>query len=238
MQTVSDTSPELAMTLTLEDVFPNTSVQTPDQLYRIESDTKSPEHTRRKSRPRIVVPLAVLEEFSEGSSSRDIWSTDDISDDRLNQEGSSDTEASDEEDNGKLISIKERRSNFRKRIQSKPLSLNGPVINDSCIVDMNSNAKDQHWPEQPVVQTYEDLERTFLGKDADDDESEEMLHSDCPMLGFAERYFNVHVIHTGYPNAITKTVSLVTRKSLNVSICRLFLFTVDHCEFVSTLPVF
>lgn len=204
------------------------------------------DHTVRKKRSRMVVPLAVLEEFSEGSSSREIWSTDDLSDplsrDRRSSSSSQSSDVSNnaEDDASSQVERTSPRRNARskrntfKRTRSKQASMNGPVMtaaaaaavapNESCIVDLNSNAKDSNsLHNESPSRTYEELERMVLNDDEDARDDEDTAEAgdnaldEFAMLRFAEKYFNVHVIHLGYPNTITKTVNIITRKSLNVS---------------------
>lgn len=224
--------------------------------------TSTPDHNAaRKKRSRMVVPLAVLEEFSEGSGSREAWSVDELSEeaktrggkggscssscsseagDRLVESGDNMADASSlvESSASPAANVRARRSTF-KRSRSQQKSMNGPVVappavhstaSESCIVDLNSNAKDSGDRSVSPRRRYEELGRLILGHD--DDDGEDGYDGDCvdavldgdatadefAMLRFAEKYFNApHVIHVGYPNAITKTMNIVTRKSLNVS---------------------
>lgn len=293
MQTASDaSSQDLALNSTPDDSTPETSRRhlLPQQQYKTQSTlllstagaasataatsppapssappSSTPDHSAaRKKWSRMVVPLAVLEEFSEGSSSREVWSADELSEGpcapggggrggRASGSSSEEDRSGSSENNADASSMVEgstsptsavraRRNTFR-RSRSKQKSMNGPVAvtptvhgggvggggsgGDSCIVDLNSNAKDSlHSDGDSPRRTYEELQRLVISdqdSDSDDDDDgdqaggESAQDDESAMLRFAEKYFNSHVIHIGYPNAITKTMNIVTRKSLNVS---------------------
>ena len=162
--------------------------------------------------PTVVasVPLAVLEEFSVGAT---------------------DTEEPTAPGNN---TARCRRSQFSDSRRSKRLltTSNGPVSPpppsvppgpgppvDAVIVDMNSNDKDQKAAPLPSWSRYDDWDRTL------DDDDELALgnddignyDADDAMLEFAERYFNAHPAQFSQ-SALARTVNIVTRKSLNVSI--------------------
>lgn len=262
MQTASEaSSQELTLNPTLDESASETS-STPARDHPTLHETRSAplpgmapvamatgptaDHTVRKKRSRMVVPLAVLEEFSEGSSSREVWSTDDLSeplsrDRRLSSSSSRSSDASNnaEDDASSQVDrtsprmkARSKRNTF-KRSRSKQASMNGPVTtqaSESCIVDLNSNAKDSNSLHNEFPGgAYEELERMVLSDDEDARDNEDMAGAgdiapdEFAMLRFAEKYFNVHVIHLGYPNTITKTVNIITRKSLNVSIVSMHL---------------
>ena len=93
----------------------------------------------------------------------------------------------------------------------------GPPI-DAVIVDMNSNDKDHRASSSPSSR-YDGWDRTL-----DDDDEDTALNDDIgnydaddAMLEFAERYFNAHPAQFSQ-SALARTVNIVTRKSLNVSI--------------------
>jgi len=85
---------------------------------------------------------------------------------------------------------------------------------------MNSNDKDQKASSSTSLSRYDGWDRTL-----DDDDDEVQLGDDDignydaedAMLEFAERYYNAHPAQFSQ-SAIARTVNIVTRKSLNVSI--------------------
>ena len=178
-----------------------------------DGEPPSPSADRTPTDPRsstavASVPLAVLEEFSVGVT---------------------DTE---EPPAAGASTARCRRSQFSSSRRSKrPLTTsNGPVSPpppsvlpgphvDAVIVDMNSNDKDQKAASSPSSR-YNGWDRTL-----DDDDDEAGLgdddignyDADDAMLEFAERYFNAHPAQFSQ-SALARTVNIVTRKSLNVSI--------------------
>jgi len=91
---------------------------------------------------------------------------------------------------------------------------------DAVIVDMNSNDKDQKAVSSSPSSRYKGWDWTL------DDDDDETAHgdddisnydADDAMLEFAERYFNAHPAQFSQ-SALARTVNIVTRKSLNVSL--------------------
>ena len=94
------------------------------------------------------------------------------------------------------------------------------------IMDVNGNGtgKSKKWFEQKIAEL-EELEKTsVVAVDGGSSGSERMTDLDSlapglEMIDFAEKYFNVHAQASGYTrSAISKTVSMVRRRSLSVSI--------------------
>ncbi len=90
-------------------------------------------------------------------------------------------------------------------------AVNGPFDIDH-IMDVNGNGttKSRRWIE---------LKMKALEESNGLDELDEVdPEADYDMLDFAENYYNVHIHNTGYSGALTKTVNMVRRRSLGVSI--------------------
>jgi len=170
--------------------------------------------------PSVTVPLAVLDEFSVG--------------------GATDTEDPGTGP-GDSSSARRRRSQFggSRRSGARPATTsNGPVVSPTApgepsappgavVVDMNSNDKDEVWD-----RTLDDEEGDTL-RSGDDLGS---YDADDAMVEFAERYFNAQPVQFSH-SAIARTVNIVTRKSLNVSIlgvvvARIF---VTACHYIALL---
>ena len=170
--------------------------------------------------PSVTVPLAVLDEFSVG--------------------GATDTEDPGTGP-GDSSSARRRRSQFggSRRSGARPATTsNGPVVSPTApgepsappgavVVDMNSNDKDEVWD-----RTLDDEEGDTL-RSGDDLGS---YDADDAMVEFAERYFNAQPAQFSH-SAIARTVNIVTRKSLNVSIlgvvvARIF---VTACHYIALL---
>jgi len=171
------------------------------------------------------VPLAVLEEFGVGGG------------------GGTDNEVEAPAPpppplppDGSSSSARCRRSQFSSsRRKKQPLTTsNGPVSSppvpppgstepplDAVIVDMNSNDKDNQTdgggtpssPSSHWARTLDDDDDTLPFGDDDIGNYD----ADDAMLEFAERYFNAQPAQFSY-SALVRTVSIVTRKSLNVSV--------------------
>ena len=176
-------------------------------------EVPSPSADQTSTDPRLPavvasVPLAVLEEFSVGVTDTE------------------DAPAPAER------TARCRRSQFSSSRRSKrPLmTSNGPVPSpppslppgpgppiDAVIVDMNSNDKDQKAASSPSSR-YDGWDRTL---DDDDDDDIADYDADDAMLEFAECYFNAHPVQFSQ-SALARTVNIVTRKSLNVSISTSF----------------
>jgi len=159
--------------------------------------------------PYTAVPLAVLDEFSVG-----VTDTEDAA--------------------GESATARCRRSQFGSSRRSRRPTTNGPVSPAGpVVVDLNSNDKDDG--EEAATTT----SRWDRGLDDDDEDAaaaaldEAALDevagydADDAMLEFAERYFNAQPAPFSH-GALARTVNIVTRKSLNVSIyhCRVY-FTIN-----------
>jgi len=176
-----------------------------------------------ESRVSSSVPLAVLEEFSVG--------------------GVTDNEEAPVPPGGSTTA-RCRRSQFSSsRRKKQPLTTsNGPVSPpvpsvppagpgppvDAVIVDMNSNDKDPTVGTPSPTSRCDGWNRTLDDDDNDDDTrafgNDDIgnydignYDADDAMLDFAERYFNAHPAQFSH-SALARTVNIVTRKSLNVSI--------------------
>ena len=150
--------------------------------------------------PSTAVPLAVLDEFSVGV-----------------------TDTEDSPAARESATARCRRSQFGgSRRSPRPVTTsNGPVSppppgpgppsHDAVVVDMNSNDKDDE-----AASRYGGWDRTL---DDDEDVGDDIgsYDADDAMLEFAERYFNAHPAQFSQ-SALARTVNIVTRKSLNVSI--------------------
>ena len=97
------------------------------------------------------------------------------------------------------------------------------------IMDVNGNGtgKSKKWFEQKIAEL-EDLEKTsVVAVDGGSSGSDRMTDLDSlapglEIIDFAEKYFNVHATGSGYTrSAISKTVSMVRRRSLSVSMGRM-----------------
>ena len=199
MQTASEASSPL-----LDDLATKSAKTTPSSRYHGDqiNSVQTPPTNRCPSSAvtSVSVPLAVLEEFNVC-----------VTDTELTP-GSADSMA------------RRRRSLFSGSRRSKrPLTTsNGPVSPsgpgppiDAVVVDMNSNDKDHGAPSRCDHRTLDNDDE----EDLDDDDFDN-YDADDAMLEFAELYFNAHPAQFSH-SALARTVSIVTRKSLNVSITSL-----------------
>ena len=201
------------------------------------------------SKHRIVVPIAMLDEFSSGGgglSVEDLDVDDDVftrkDDEEKEEEEGKKGEGNDEKgeenrmfqnegidkkkDNKVLFeSSKEagtsKTSNRRRSTQRKKVT---PSKSNSLfkLAERNQMRRHHSQPLQQASLTYEQLELSFISQS-----DAEMSH---PLKLFAEKYFNVHYTKAHHNNPISKTISLVTRRPLVVcftvssSICSVSLF--------------
>lgn len=167
---------------------------------------------------RIVVPLAMLEEFSSGGGGCSIDDLDDDDDDSLSLENARSTRHMPRDGGGVKHSA----------TITTTVSLSRLAETDDFNISSSSTARTATaaaavGDNQRPPLTYEQLELSFIGQSDEGMEighsssSNEIIPSVHPLRPFAERYFNVHLINSGYPTAISKTFSFVTRRSFVVS---------------------
>ena len=124
---------------------------------------------------------------------------------------------------------------YAKEVSSTPseprvIQMNGDLdMSLEQIMDVNGNGtgKSKKWFEQKIAEL-EDLEKTsVVAVDGGSSGSDRMTDLDSlapglEIIDFAEKYFNVHATGSGYTrSAISKTVSMVRRRSLSVSMGRM-----------------
>ena len=120
---------------------------------------------------------------------------------------------------------------YAKEMSSTPseptvIQMNGDLdMSLEQIMDVNGNGtgKSKKWFEQKIAEL-ENLEKTsVVAVDGGSSGSDRMTDLDSlapglEIIDFAEKYFNVHATGSGYTrSAISKTVSMVRRRSLSVS---------------------
>ena len=224
---VSMTAGEEVCYLGLDDVFSSAdeiSNITDPCLRKQRLSDVVPEPSTPDSPFRYVVPLAQLEEFSEENT---LLTEDDLS--NLASNGSRLSHISGLPCGDPLAPDGDSPGSPDTRDAASG-SVNGPGVaatynhqpHQQHIIDVNGNgtAKSKQWLNQPI-ECYDDLQRMFVDNgvsgDEDDQDDEDDITRSYDFVEFADRYFNVHYSNTGYHGAISKTVSIVRRKSMSVS---------------------
>ena len=174
------------------------------------------------------VPLAQLDEFSEDTTPVTPLPT------QASTSSSSSTESTDSSSPSSQAGSSASSGRVGCKRAHKAPTIKGTLTDVSSLdqhVEINGyGLPDSHKQTDSVqnVRCYEDLEKIFMGQTQDvweglqgeqaGNEAAGVSHSSSyPLVNFAEKYFNEHYVGAGYPAAITKTVSLMRRKSLPVS---------------------
>lgn len=124
-------------------------------------------------------------------------------------------------------------------IPSEPtvVQMNGNLdLEQAMDVNGNGTGKSRKWFEQKIAELEELDKSSMVAVDGGSSVSDRMTDLDglvpgVEMVDFAEKYFNVHSSATGYTSALSKTVSMVRRRSISVSA---FLFEIS----CSCIPLF
>ena len=199
--------------------------------FPVIDDVQSPTILESNTRPtvngsnisnggRIVVPLAMLEEFSSGGGgcSIDDLDDDDDDDDSLSLENARSTRHTPRDGGVKHSATITTTVSLSRLAETDDFNISSSSTARTATAAAAAVGDSQRPP-----LTYEQLELSFIGQS---DEGMEVGHSSSsneifpsvhPLRPFAERYFNVHLINSGYPTAISKTFSFVTRRSFVVS---------------------